>query len=252
MPRLTITPLRALRDNYVYLLLDHEQNEAAVVDPSEAAPVLAALAERPGMRLRQIWCTHHHWDHVGGNAELVEKLGAIEVFGSVHDGEKQRIPAQTQRLADGDRFTFAGAAVEAMLIPGHTLGHVAYRVLDNVFPGDTLFGCGCGRLFEGTPAQMVASLGRLRALPEETRVWCGHEYTLHNVKFNADLAIDDSWRERMVPAGQWTVPLTIGGEKKSNLFLRWDDPLVAAWAGVSDPVEVFAAVRRAKDTWKET
>jgi hydroxyacylglutathione hydrolase len=178
---LTIHPLRALKDNYVYLVVDGA-GQAAAVDPGEAAPVLAAIG-RLGVTLREIWCTHHHYDHVGGVEALCDAFGALAVLGSAYDLEHGRVPRQTRGLADGERFSFGGHEATAMAIPAHTLGHVAIAVDGNVFTGDTLFGAGCGRLFEGTPAQMHAALARLAALPDDTRVWCGHEYTLHNLKF---------------------------------------------------------------------
>jgi hydroxyacylglutathione hydrolase len=249
---LEIQGVRALKDNYVWLVIDRERGEAAAVDPSEAAPVAEAAA-RLGVRLVEIWNTHHHWDHVGGNRELDVPV----VRASTYDGEQGRVPGQTHRLGDGDRFTFAGREVRAMAIPAHTLGHVAYRVDDLVFPGDTLFGAGCGRLFEGTPAQMHAALSRLRALPDATRVYCGHEYTLHNLKFAAELEpANEAVRARLervrARPGDWTVPLDLGEEKGTNPFLRFDDAALARVVGEDEPVAVFAAVRRRKDAWRET
>ena len=174
---MTIHRVRALKDNYVHLVVDEDRRAAAAVDPGEAGPVLAALA-RLDVRLEMIWCTHHHLDHVGANEELARRHPGVAVLGSAHDAAAGRIPALTRGLADGERFAWAGVEVQALHIPGHTLGHVAFLAGDrDVFPGDTLFGACCGRLFEGTPKQMQASLARLRALPAGTRVHCGHEYT---------------------------------------------------------------------------
>ena len=228
---------RALKDNYIYLIVAGE--EAAVVDPGEAAPVEAALLPL-GVRLTQIWCTHHHWDHTGAVAELAGRHGA-EVFGSEPDDG--RIPSQTRKLRDGERFDFGGHAVEAMLIPGHTLGHVAYFGGGHVFPGDTLFGAGCGRLFEGTPAMMFASLARLAALPDDTHVWCGHEYTLQNLRFALTVDPDnDALRARYQNTAERpdkpTIPLSIVVERATNPFLR------------ARTVEAFAAVRKQKDEWR--
>ena len=228
---------RALRDNYIYLIVSGE--EAAVVDPGEAAPVEAALAPH-GVRLTQIWCTHHHWDHTGAVAELAGRHGA-EVLGSEPDDG--RIPAQTRKLRDGERFDFGGHTVEAMLIPGHTLGHVAYVGGGNAFPGDTLFGAGCGRLFEGTPAMMFASLARLAALPDDTRVWCGHEYTLQNLRFALSVDPDnEALRARYQNTAERpdkpTIPLSIVVERATNPFVR------------APTIETFAAVRKQKDEWK--
>ncbi len=248
----TIHRLRALKDNYVYLLVDEREGTAAVIDPGEAAPVNAALA-RLGVRLRQIWNTHHHWDHTGGNEALVAAHGPLEVLASAHDFG--RVPAQTRRLEDGERFAWAGSEVEALLIPGHTLGHVAYHFGAEVFPGDTLFGACCGRLFEGTPEQMVRSVGRLRALPDATRVWCGHEYTLGCLRFAVTIEPDNAALAARLArvAGapdEPTVPLALAEEKATNPFLRWDAPAVRAWSGATDDVAAFAAVRTAKNGWR--
>jgi hydroxyacylglutathione hydrolase len=244
--------LPALTDNYMWLVVDESNREAIVVDPSEAAPVIAKVAEL-GVKLTAIWCTHHHHDHVGGNEELVRRFPGITVVGSTYDGERGRIPGQTVRVSEGDQI--AGAHV--LDIPGHTLGHVAYVMGHLLFCGDTLFGGGCGRLFEGTPAMMVASLGKLRELPDDTRVHCGHEYTWHNVRFAAECGIepDDPARrarhERLAAdPTQRTVPTLLAEEKATNPFLRWDAPGIIAWTGKQDPIDVFAEVRGRKDRWK--
>jgi hydroxyacylglutathione hydrolase len=252
MARLSVHPVRALKDNYVYLVVDEEERVAAAVDPGEAAPVEAALAQL-GVALREIWCTHHHWDHTGANEELAARHGPLEIAAS--DPDWGRVPGQTRRLSDGARFAWAGEEVEALLIPGHTLGHVAYRVAGNVFPGDTLFGACCGRLFEGTPEQMVRSLGRLRALPDDTRVWCGHEYTLGCLRFAIEIepgnaALTARLARVAAAPDAPTIPLSLVEERETNPFLRWDAPAVRAWAGTGDDVATFAAVRRAKDGWK--
>ena len=252
MARLRIHRLRALKDNYVYLLEDEKERKAAVIDPGEAAPVEAALG-RLDLQLAQIWNTHHHWDHTGGNEPLARAHAPVEVIASAHDFG--RIPAQTRRLADGDRFEWAGETVEAMMIPGHTLGHVAYRVGENVFPGDTLFGACCGRLFEGTPEMMVHSLGRLRALPDDTQVFCGHEYTLGCLHFAVTIEPENAALrarlERVAAAPEEpTVPLSLAEEKATNPVLRWDAPAVRAWAGERDDVATFAKVREAKNVWR--
>jgi hydroxyacylglutathione hydrolase len=252
MARLRIHPLRALRDNYVYLLSDEKERTAAVIDPGESAPVNAAL-KRLDLRLGQIWNTHHHSDHTGANEDLAHQHAPVEVFASEPDFG--RVPAQTRRLSDGERFEWAGATVEALHIPGHTLGHVAYRVGRDVFPGDTLFGACCGRLFEGTPAMMVRSLSRLRDLPDDTQVWCGHEYTLGCLRFAVTIEPDNAAlaaRLARVAAAPdaWTVPLSLAEERATNPFLRWDAPTVRAWAQSKDDVAVFTKVREAKNVWK--
>jgi hydroxyacylglutathione hydrolase len=254
MVRLSIHPVRALKDNYVYLLVDHADRTAAVIDPSEPAPVEAALAEH-GVRLVQIWNTHHHWDHTGANEALVDRHGPLEVLASAHDFG--RVPRQTRKLEDGERFTWAGVEVEALFTPGHTLGAVSYRLGDDVFTGDTLFGACCGRLFEGTPEEMVRSLGRLRDLGDGMRVWCGHEYTLGCLRFAATIepgnaALAARLARVAAAPDQPTVPLSMAEEKATNPFLRWDAPEVRAWAGPehAGDVAVFAAVRTAKNGWK--
>jgi hydroxyacylglutathione hydrolase len=252
MSRLAVHPVRALKDNYVYLLVDEERRAAVAVDPGEPGPVNEELV-RLGVTLAAIWNTHHHWDHTGGNQELARRHGGIEIVASEPD--RGRVPGQTRGVADGERWSWAGEEVEAMLIPGHTLGHVAYRVGANVFPGDTLFGACCGRLFEGTPEMMVRSLGRLRALPDETKVWCGHEYTFGCLRFAITVEPDNAaLQARLARVAAepeaWTVPLSLVEERATNPFLRWDAPAVRAWAGTDDDVAAFAAVRRAKDGWK--
>lgn len=252
MSALRIHPVRALRDNYVYLLVDESAGTAAAIDPGEVAPVNAALA-RLGVRLAQIWNTHHHADHTGANEALADEHGPLEILASAYDFG--RVPRQTRRLEDGERFTWAGVEIEAMLIPGHTLGHVAYRAGEDVFPGDTLFGACCGRLFEGSPTQMVTSLGRLRALPPSTRVWCGHEYTLGCLRFAVTVEPENAaLRARLervaAAAEQPTVPLALAEELATNPFLRWDAPALRAWANSQDDIEVFTKVREAKNNWK--
>ncbi len=254
--------LQARTDNYVWLLHDPASNQAAVVDPSEAAPVVAAL-ERLGARLTAIWCTHHHYDHVGGNEELCARWPGTVVHGGAEDHD--RIPRLTAPLADGDRVSFAGRTARVLFIPGHTRGHIAY-VLDapsdgsdvtRLFCGDTLFGGGCGRLFEGTPAQMRASLARLRELPDDSLVHCGHEYTWHNLRWAVETKLDPTnvalaARHARVARDptQLTVPTRLGEEKASNPFLRWDAPALMQRAGADAPDEVFARLRKMKDEWK--
>ena len=160
-----VIPVPCLRDNYAYLIV--EGAKAAVVDPSEAAPVLAALDERD-VELTEIWLTHHHWDHVGGIDDLVDQRPVTHVRGSRHDAEQQRIARQTDALSDGDSFAFGNASVDVLEIPGHTLGAIAFVTEGNLFSGDTLFIAGCGRVFEGTMEMMSRSLDKLRALPPDT------------------------------------------------------------------------------------
>ncbi len=253
---LEITAVPALRDNYVWLLERPGSRAAAVVDPGEAGPVLAAISRR-GLELSAIIVTHHHHDHVGGIAALRARF-PVRVFGPV----AETIPERTDAVGEGDAAIIPEMALElrALWVPGHTLGAIAYCGDGIVFTGDTLFAAGCGRLFEGTPAQMHASLGRLAALPGETRVYCGHEYTLANLRFaatvepgNAAIArrLEDSreLRARGVP----TVPSTIALERQTNPFLRTNDAEVQRAAemycghALSNATEVFSILREWKN-----
>ncbi len=243
-----IVPVPCLQDNYAYLVIENQR--AAVVDPSEAGPVLAA-AKAEGVELCEIWLTHHHWDHVGGIEALGDACSIDAVRGSAYDSEHQRIVRQTQALGDGDRFDFEGNEVEVLAIPGHTLGAIAFVTEGNLFSGDTLFIAGCGRVFEGTMQMMSESLAKLRGLPADTRLWCGHEYTVNNLRFAEIVEPDNATiREaleeavRMREASTPTVPGRLGRELETNPFLRFDLPAVA---GDREPVASFTAIRAAKD-----
>jgi hydroxyacylglutathione hydrolase len=256
-----ITPVPCLRDNYAYVVRVSGSNDAIVVDPSEAAPVARAL-EAAGLRLIAILNTHHHWDHVGGNEELVARHGKLRVYGHKSDQQGGRIPAQTNALEHGDAFSEAGMEFRILHIPGHTLGAVAYIVEDAVFTGDTLFCAGCGRLFEGTPAQMYESLNvKLGSLPDATRVYCGHEYTANNLRFAAHVEPSNPEVERkaqrvaeLVARGEPSVPSTLAEEKLTNPFMRCDSrEIIRSVEGRlgSDrsPAAVLGAVRAAKDAF---
>jgi hydroxyacylglutathione hydrolase len=256
-----VIAIPCLKDNYAYLLID-DKGRTIVVDPSEAPPVAAAL-EREGVTLAGIWLTHHHWDHVGGVEHLCAASGAadIEVLGSAYDLEHARIPRQTRGLREGDQLSFGGQRVDIVEIPGHTLGAIAYVVDGAVFSGDTLFIAGCGRVFEGSMAMMQQSLAKLRSLPKSTRIYCGHEYTLANLRFAhtiepqaPGLEARLSWAATQRERGEPTVPGLLQDELAHNPFLRWDQPSVIAAArdrGASDnaPPNVFAAIRTAKDNF---
>lgn len=248
MDRITVQALPALSDNYIYLLRDTETGAVAVVDPAEAGPVLQELEERPG-RLEAIFLTHHHSDHIAGVGELLGRLGRVPVYGSALD--RGRIPELSVDLEDGDEVQFAGDRARVLLVPGHTRGHIAYHFLGSghLFCGDVLFGAGCGRPFEGTPEQMHRSLMRLAELPDGTRVWCGHEYTKDNIRFARTIDPDNEElaARNVTPP---TVPLDLGQEKRTNPFLRSHDPKVQAAVGEQDPVQVFAAVRERKNSFK--
>jgi hydroxyacylglutathione hydrolase len=254
-----VTVIPCLKDNYAYLLRTPGSEVAVVVDPSEAAPVLAEL-QRLGVKLGAIIATHHHLDHVGGNAELVEKFPGIAVYASAND--RGRIPAQTVFVNDGDEIDVLGFKFRCLLVPGHTLGAVAYYGEGAVFTGDTLFAAGCGRLFEGTPAMMHESLNvKLAALPDDTRVYCGHEYTASNLRFAAHVepgnAAVRGKSERVAAQrarNEPTVPSTLAEERATNPFMRVGSPEIIAnmaqrLAGETSPEAVLGAVRAAKDSF---
>lgn len=248
----------ALSDNYIFLLHDPENNIAAVVDPAVAPPVLEKLKEL-NAELVTIFNTHHHSDHVGGNRQLMQQFPNITVYGGTED--RGRIPGQQVFLQEGDTVEFASRTAEVFFVPGHTRGHIAYyfppavgEETGNLFCGDTLFAGGCGRLFEGTPAQMVDSLTKLRGLPDRTQVWCAHEYTLNNLQFaltvdgdNSDLQQRFAEVKQARSLSQPTVPSILGLEKQTNPFLRWDRPALQLAVDSQDPVQTFARVRGRKD-----
>jgi hydroxyacylglutathione hydrolase len=250
-----VIPVPCLSDNYAYLVHAEDSRDAFVVDPSEAQPVIAALTQN-NLRLVAILNTHHHHDHVGGNEDLLAACGAVPVY--AHASDQGRVPAQTVGVEEGQSFHAAGFAVDVLHVPGHTLGAVAYVVDGAVFTGDTLFVGGCGRLFEGTPAQMHESLsGKLGRLPPATRVYCGHEYTVSNLRFAVDAEPDNraaadklarakATRER----GEPTVPSTIADELATNPFLRCDAPTLSARFPGADAAAVLGAVRKAKDSFR--
>ena len=250
-----VVPVPVLSDNYCYLLIEGER--AAVVDPPVAEPVLTQAAAE-GVAITQVWLTHHHWDHIGGVPELLGECKGLEVLGSAYDLDHGRIAGQTRALSDDERFDFEGHAVRVLACPGHTMGAISYLVRDgdrpgHLFSGDTLFLAGCGRLFEGTPGVMHASLAKLGAQPQDTRVWCGHEYTVANLEFAAtvepdSLAVAEALAAARTcrAAGQPTVPGTLGQEREVNPFLRCEVPEVALGR---DAAATFAALRSAKDSF---
>lgn len=243
-----------LSDNYAVLVHEPLSGATLLVDAPEAPAIEAALGAT-GWRLTDIFLTHHHGDHIAGVAALKARFGA-RVVGPAHD--RDRIAGLDATVKDGDQVMFAGIAAEVIATPGHTLGHVAYHLPDErlLFSGDTLFALGCGRLFEGTPAQMWSSLLRLRALPDQTQVYCGHEYTLSNARFalsvdpnNAALRARADAVEARRARGEPTVPSTLSVERLTNPFLRADDPAFAASLGMASaaPVDVFAHLRELKN-----
>jgi hydroxyacylglutathione hydrolase len=249
---LEILPIPAFRDNYIWLLRDGVH--AAVVDPGDATPVIRALQEM-GLTLEAILITHHHDDHIGGVPVLLEQ-NPIPVYAP--DNDRYAFPHIV--VAEGSRVSLPGLQLElsVMEVPGHTLDHVAYYGANCLFCGDTLFGGGCGRLFEGTPAQMFASLRRLALLPPETRVFCAHEYTEHNLRFarslepdNPELADRLQQAEKFRRANLPTVPSTIGLELATNPFMRCDSEEIRSSAGVSvhDPLQTFTVVREMRNNY---
>ncbi len=246
-----------LTDNYIFLLHDISSNTAAVVDPAEAEPVIKKLHELKA-ELVAIFNTHHHNDHVGGNKQLIQQYPQVTVYGGVED--KGRIPGQQVFLEEGSCINFADRTGEVFFIPGHTRAHIAYYFpsqsgeAGELFCGDTLFAGGCGRLFEGTPIQMVDSLRKLSSLPDNTRVWCAHEYTLKNLQFAVTVDADNSdlqQRYDEVKArrsrGEATVPSLLGVEKRTNPFLRYSQPALQLSVNSNDPVQTFARLRGMKD-----
>ncbi|HEX5339740.1 MAG TPA: hydroxyacylglutathione hydrolase [Gammaproteobacteria bacterium] len=251
-----LTAIPAFRDNYIWLL--SRKRMALVVDPGDAAPVRETLS-RHGLRLAAVLVTHHHADHAGGAAAL-----ALEYACPVYGPADEAIAAVTDPVREGDQLAIRAldARFEVLDIPGHTAGHVAFSGNNIVFCGDTLFSAGCGRLFEGSAAQMSHSLAKLAALEDQTAVCCGHEYTLANLRFaqalepgNPDIMAYAEearvLRERAIP----TLPSRIGRERRVNPFLRCSEPAVMAAAArragheIADPVEVFAVIRSWKDNF---
>ncbi|UQS17499.1 hydroxyacylglutathione hydrolase [Pseudomonas sp. HS6] len=250
-----ISALPAFTDNYIWLLQDHATQRCAVVDPGDAAPVQAWLAAHPGWVLGDILITHHHHDHVGGVETLKKATGA-----TVYGPASESIPGRDVALKDNDKVRVLGWDFDVYAVPGHTLGHIAYYHHGLLFCGDTLFAAGCGRLFEGTPEQMHHSLGRLAALPEDTLVYCTHEYTLSNLKFaaavepgNPNIAARLEKVTQQRQKGVMTLPSTIALEKLTNPFLRTSETLVTQKVDERNgaqnraPSEVFAALRAWKD-----
>lgn len=250
-----VLPVPCFSDNYAYLVTRDGSDEAIVLDPSEGEPVIAAL-ERERLRPVAILCTHHHPDHVGGNDALAARFGALPVY--AHSSDRGRVPGQTVDVAHDQRFEVAGLSFHALHVPGHTTGALAYHVEDAVFTGDTLFVAGCGRLFEGTAEMMHTSLAdKLAGLPGDTRVYCGHEYTVSNLRFAVHAEPDNAAAARKLQEatqkrerGEMTIPSTIAEERDTNPFLRCDRPSLRERFPGAGVVDTFAAVRAAKDTFR--
>jgi hydroxyacylglutathione hydrolase len=256
---LNVLAIPAFQDNYLWLI--HDGAHAAAVDPGDAAPILDAL-DRHGLSLVAILLTHHHADHVGGVPRLLERFD-VPVFGP----RREAIAQISRPLAEGDtvRLGQLNLGLSVLDVPGHTAGHIAYFANEQhwLFCGDTLFAGGCGRLFEGTPAQMTASLDKLAALPDDTQVFCAHEYTLSNLRFalaaeprNAALAARMETEQAKRARGEPTVPSTIALEKATNPFLRFREPAIAdelisqGHLSSREPIAVFTALRQWKNSYR--
>lgn len=256
-----VTPIPAFDDNYIWAIHNgtsiHGGTDVVVVDPGDADPVIAAI-EKYGWKLRAILLTHHHYDHTGGIEELTQ-LADIPVYGPAHESIKEL----THPLTEGDQLNFdtIGIQLKVLDTPGHTRGHICYFGDNILFCGDTLFAAGCGRIFEGTPAQMYESLEKIRHLPETTKIYCAHEYTLQNLGFarvaepdNRDIVERLEQVNRARAEGIPSVPSTLAEELKTNPFLRSQQPVLAQNAAafanrkLTTPAEVFAVVRSWKDS----
>ena len=251
-----IDPIPAFTDNYFWAL--HYGKQCAVVDPGDAKTVIDWLDER-GLSLVTILTTHHHPDHVGGVAALRSKYGDIPVYGPANE----TIPERTVALGEGDVVPLFGRTLKVWDVPGHTAGHIAYVGEGFAFVGDTLFAAGCGRLFEGTPAQMARALSRFAALPADTNIYCAHEYTLSNLRFalavdgENDALIARSFQAQTLrDSGIPTVPFTVGEERATNPFLRAGEAALRAAANAhaqrehGDAVDVFATLRKMKNDFR--
>ena len=259
----TVHVIPCLRDNYAYLLENRVSRDLVLIDAPEAAPILSALSTLGGLpHLRAIWSTHHHHDHVGGNLALGEAFRlsgharhALPIQGHAHD--RDRIPGLTMSLEDRDEWFLDDLKIEALHVPGHTLGALAYFVETPssrlLFTGDTLFLGGCGRIFEGTPEMMWRSLSRLASLPPDTRIFCGHEYTRQNLLFAATLEPrNEAITRRLASLPAMTMGSPLALELETNPFLRPHSPELRQALGLmtASDVEVFAATRRAKDIFR--
>jgi hydroxyacylglutathione hydrolase len=255
-----VTPIPALSDNYMYLIVDQTTNEAAIVDPYDV-DAIAKEVETSKVNLTKCLVTHHHMDHAGGTTALHERYnGKVPI----HGGDKQRIEKLEVEIGHNSTFSIGNLSVKCLHTPCHTKTHICYFVEDPktkeraVFTGDTLFIAGCGRFFEGNADDMNNALNvKLAALPDDTKVYCGHEYTLTNLKFaqtvepnNGDVKKKLEWANAQRNAEKYTVPSTIGDEKKFNPFMRVNEPSIQETTGQKVPVEVMAELRRRKDAFK--
>jgi len=251
-----ITPIKCLADNYAYIIYDNNSKNIGVVDPSEAEPIINFLKEK-NFGLNYILNTHHHFDHIGGNIELKKKYNAKVV---AFAGDKDRIPGIDIMLKDNDQWSFGNSKVKILHIPGHTLGHICFFFEKEriAFTGDTLFSLGCGRIFEGDHEQMLKSINKIKKLPKDTKIYCGHEYTYKNGKFcmiydkdNIDLIKHFKKIKKLRSENLPTIPSTLEEELKSNIFLRCDqnDLKIKLNMENQEDFKVFRKVRDLKDSF---
>jgi hydroxyacylglutathione hydrolase len=254
MAALEIYQFPCLIDNYGFLVHDSESGETACIDTPETAPILAAL-EKTGWTLTQIWNTHHHYDHAGNNEEI-KRITGCAITGPA--GEADKIPAIDRAVDDGDTVMLGAHEAHVLNVGGHTLGHIAFHMEGHAFVGDSLFALGCGRVFEGTMAQMWESLQKLNALPDGTQIYCAHEYTTSNAAFAVTVDPDNEALSQRVAeisalraANKPTVPTEIALERATNPFLRATDANVQARLNMSGApaVDVFAEIRARKDSF---
>lgn len=252
--------LSALQDNYMYLIVDCATKDAAVVDPVEPDKVVAVVKQQQ-VNLKSVLTTHHHWDHAGGNKKLAQMMSGIAIYGG-----DDRIDGLSQKVTDGSQLQIGKLNVKCLFTPCHTSGHICYFVSDPaggdgdpaVFTGDTLFVGGCGRFFEGKPEQMYSALvGTLAKLPDNTQVYCGHEYTVNNLKFAMTVEPDNctvqkklDWATGKIQEQEPTVPSTIEEEKLINPFMRVEEDSVQKHAGRSDPISTMEVIRKEKDDFR--
>eukprot|EP00795_Rhopilema_esculentum_P009459 gene9459-17185_t len=250
--------LSALDDNYMYLLIDEESNTAAIVDPVNPEKVVSAVKDEK-VNLTTVLTTHHHWDHAGGNEELCSKVTGLKVYGG-----DQRIGALTNQVKHGDNIQVGNLKINCLFTPCHTSGHICYfvegdgKVAPSVFTGDTLFVSGCGRFFEGTAEQMHHALNEVLAtLPPATTVYCGHEYTVSNLKYalhvepgNQDIIDKLAWAKNRRESNLSTIPSTIEAELKCNPFMRVNEAVVQRHTKTTDPVATMGALRKEKDAFR--
>ncbi len=235
-------------DNYAYIIICETTGKAAVIDPTEAYPVMMEI-EKAGGKLVAVLCTHHHGDHVGDIETLKSEISELAVY--CHISDEKRIYGANRLLKDGDRFPIGDLELAVLQTPGHTRGSISYQVHDLLFTGDTLFGAGCGRLFEGTPEKMHASLNKLGRLPDTTKIYFGHEYTRQNLSFAVSIepnneAIASRLEDIENMGGEITSPSTLGLEKATNPFLRCTEIVLP---GCETPLEVFTKLRQLKDSF---